>query len=336
MYRSAIALTLAAATWAAPAFANDSAAALATGGLVFVRNDDIEMRSEDLYISTAEIRVRYRFHNRSERDVSLLVAFPLPEITVDEEDAEVSVPTDDPVNFVGFKTTVNGRPVAADVEQRVFAAGVDRTEHLRTLGIPLAPHLEATRVALDRLPKARWDELIKLGLATIFEYDAGKGMERHLSPRWTLRTTFHWQQTFPAGAETVIDHRYRPSVGGAAQTALGMPGLSKEEWFAEYQRKYCIDRDFLAAVERLRRNTRSDTGLPYSEKWIDYILTTGANWSGPIKEFRLVVDKGAAGSLVSFCGEGVRKIGPTQFEMRKTDFVPRQDLSVLILEKMGQ
>jgi len=74
MHRFAIALTLAAATWASPALANDSAAALATGGLVFVRNDDIEMRSEDLYISTAEIRVRYRFHNRPARRPSSTTA----------------------------------------------------------------------------------------------------------------------------------------------------------------------------------------------------------------------------------------------------------------------
>ncbi len=46
---------------ASPALANDSSAELATGGLVFVRNDDVEMRSEDLFISTREIRVRYRF-----------------------------------------------------------------------------------------------------------------------------------------------------------------------------------------------------------------------------------------------------------------------------------
>ena len=36
--------------------ANDSTAELATGGLIFVRNDDVEMRAEDLFISTTEIR----------------------------------------------------------------------------------------------------------------------------------------------------------------------------------------------------------------------------------------------------------------------------------------
>ena len=39
-------------------------------------------------------------------------------------------------------------------------------------------------------------------------------------------------------------------------------------------------------------------------------------------------------TLVSFCGRGVRKIGPTQFEMRKTDFTPQGDFSVLILKRL--
>jgi hypothetical protein len=35
---------------------------------------------------------------------------------------------------------------------------------------------------------------------------------------------------------------------------------------------------------------------------------------------------------VSFCAEGVKKISPTQFEVRKTDFEPTQDLNVLIVD----
>jgi hypothetical protein len=321
---------------ASPALANDSSAELATGGLVFVKNDAVEMASEDLFISAAEILVRYVFRNRTDRDVTVQVAFPLPEIKVDHEDVNISVPTEDPVNFVGFATSADGRPVKAEVEQRVYARGVERSDMLKGLGIPLAPHLAATNEALDRLPKARWRELIDLGLAEISEYDVGKGMERHLAARWTLRTTFHWQQTFRAAAETVIDHRYKPSVGASVQTSLGAPGFIKEPWFATYQQKYCIDRDFLAAVERARRAARSDWGAPMAEERIDYVLTTGANWAGPIRDFRLVVDKGDPASLVSFCADGVRKIAPTRFEVRRTDFVPRRDFSVLILKRMAQ
>jgi hypothetical protein len=325
---------LVAAALAAPAGANDSTAELATGGLVLTRNDDIEMRAEDLLVSAREIRVLYRFFNKASRDVSVLVAFPMPDVGIEHQDQNVSVPTEDPVNLLGFVTRVNGRAVEAKAEQKVIAAGLDRTEMLRGLGVPLAPHLQRTNQALDRLPRQRWDELLRAGLAEIEEYDAGKGMEKHLSARWTLRTTFYWQQTFPAGAETVIEHRYKPSVGATAGTMLGSRPAAGEQWFIDYRRKYCMDQAFLRAVDRAARAAGYATGGPFTEERIDYILSTGANWAGPIRDFRLVVDKGDADSLVSFCGEGVKKIGPTRFEMRKTDFTPRGNFSVLILKKM--
>jgi hypothetical protein len=94
MLRSAIVL-LVAGVVAAPALANDTSAELATGGLIFVRNDNIEMRSEDLTISAKEVSVRYRFFNTSDKDVTVLVAFPLPEIRIEEPDQIIAVPTEE-------------------------------------------------------------------------------------------------------------------------------------------------------------------------------------------------------------------------------------------------
>jgi Domain of unknown function (DUF4424) len=334
MLKSTFVLLAAALAAASPASANDSTAELATGGLVFVRNDNVEMRSEDLVISAKEVQVRYRFFNKSDKPVTVLVAFPMPEITIDGPDENLALPTEDPVNLLAFATTVNGRLVSTKVEQRAQAAGLDRTQMLHDLGIPLAPHLKATSEALDKLPRAKWDELIRFGLAEIEQYDAGKGMQAHLAPRWTLQTTFYWEQTFAPKVETVVEHRYQPSVGTSVQTALGSPNAAQEDWYEEYEEKYCFDKEFLAAVERARREAKSQYGAPYSEQRIEYVLTTGANWAGPIKEFRLVVDKGDADSLVSFCGDDVKKISPTRLEMKMTDFTPEEDFAVLILKKL--
>jgi hypothetical protein len=333
MLKTATVLLLAACA-AVPALANDTTAELATGGLLFVQNDNVEMRSEDLAISAKQVDVRYRFYNKSASDVTVLVAFPMPEVRIEEQDQNIAVPTQDPVNILGFATTVDGKPVKTQVEQHVFAAGIDRTQLLTSLGIPLAPHLAATNEALDRLPHEKWDELVRIGLAEIEEYDIGKGMAKHLSARWGLRTTFYWEQTFAAKAETLVEHRYRPSVGGSVQTSLGSPASAKEAWYDEYKRKYCLDRDFFATIDRLRKAAKSEFGPPYSEERIDYILRTGANWSGPIGQFHLTIDKGDASSLVSFCGAGVKKTGDTKFEMSKTNFTPDGDLAVLILKKM--
>jgi hypothetical protein len=335
MRTTATALMLAACA-AMPAMANDTSAELATGGLLFVQNDKVEMRSEDLAISAKEVAVRYRFFNKATSDVTVLVAFPMPEVRIEEQDQNISLPTEDPVNLLAFTTTINGKPVKTQVEQHVFAAGIDRTQLLTGLGIPLAPHLKATNDALDRLPREKWDELVRIGLGEIEQYDIGTGMTKHLSARWSLRTTFYWEQTFPAKAETLIEHRYRPSVGGSVQTSLGSPSSLKEPWYDEYKRKYCLDSDFYASIDRLRKAAKSEFGPPYSEQRIDYILRTGANWSGPIGQFHLTIDKGDSSSLVSFCGQGIKKTGDTKFEMSKTDFSPDGDLAVLILKKTGK
>jgi len=306
----------------APVRANDTSAALATGGLVFVHNSEVEMRAEDLFISAAEIRVRYRFFNSAPRDVTTLVAFPMPEIIIDNPDANISIPTDDPENILGFSTLVDGQSVATRVEQRVLGNGIDRTEFLRGLGIPLAPHLRTTTEALDRLPEPARQQLLQLGLVEVEEYDSGEGMKKHLEPRWALQTTHYWEQTFPARRDLVIEHRYKPSVGISPWT---------ESEKAEDITRYCIERNLLRAMERAQRATQKDS-VPFWAQRIEYILKTGANWSGPIGDFGLVVDKGDPRNLVSFCGDGVKKIGATQFEMRKSNFRPDRNLYVLILE----
>lgn len=317
------------------AAANDSSAELATGGLVLTKNDAVQMKSEDLFISAREIKVRYRFRNTSSADVTTLVAFPMPDVTIAYPDEVISLPTEDPKNLLGFKTLVDGKPVATELEQKVLKDGVDRTDVLLKLKVPLAPHLYSTSQALDRLPKSAWQQLLDLKLAEIEEYSIGQGMEQHLSPRWTLKTTYSWKQTFPAGREIVIEHSYKPSVGATVQTGLGEPEAMAEDWFRDYGAKYCMDTDFLSAVARAKKKAGTEYGSPFSEERISYVLTTGANWAGPIGSFRLVVDKGAAGNLVSFCGEGVKKISPTKFEMVKTDFVPKHDLHVLILKRLA-
>jgi hypothetical protein len=295
-----------------PVLANDSSAEVATGGLLFTKSESVKMLSEDLFISTRDIRVRYRFVNKSDRDVVTTVAFPMPDIVPynAEEDNNFVLPeTNDPQNILGFTTTVNGRSVTARVEQKAIVAGVDRTDVLRRLGVSPSLVVRDDDRILNR-PRSNWDEIIRLGLA---KYDDDN---HYLIPLWTLKTTYYWQQVFPAHQELVIDHRYLPSVGEVVPVDVEHLG------FALRQVKYCVDKAFLDA-------------LPKSRLWethtLEYILVTGANWSGPIKDFRLVVDKGSPDNLVSFCANGIRKIGPTQFEVRARDFVPTSNLSILIL-----
>jgi hypothetical protein len=289
--------------------ANDSEAGLAAGGLVLAKNNAIELRSEELFISPEKIIVDYIFFNRTKRDVEITVAFPLPDLALDDEE----FPTGDLVDVSGFTSEVNGTAVKTHVEHRVFKAGKEYTDTLRRLGVPLG--FQTSNEDLQKLPSSTRAKLLQLGL-----------LNKEGEPRWTLKTKFYWTQKFPAGVPLRIVHRYKPSVGGSAVSFLTSEVGSNNAFIASQLRKYCVE-------PSLAQTIRREHGVSHSERYIDYILVTGANWSGPIGKFRLVVDKEDPANYISFCGTGVKKIGPTQFEMIKTNFVPKTNLSILILSK---
>jgi hypothetical protein len=310
--------------------ANDSTAELAAGGLVLKTSADIEMKSEDLYISRDEVRVAYRFVNKSDQDVTTLVAFPMPDLDINGYDDMISIPTEDPQNILGFTITVDGVVVAPKVEQRAISQGLDRSAYLTAMGLPLAAQTKAANNAIDALPQAQKDELVQQGLAVIDEYDQGQGMEKHWRATWTVKTTFYWTQTFPAGKEIAVLHRYRPSVGGSAGSMVASSYSRGTPELADYQRRYCMDQSFLAAADKVAKAAGTE-GSPFTEARIGYVLKTGGNWSGPIGDFHLTLDKGAADNLISLCFDGLSKTGPSRFEARKTEFWPERDLDMLIL-----
>jgi Domain of unknown function (DUF4424) len=314
---------LAAAALATPLLANDSVAEHAAGGLVLSRSADIDMESEDLFVSASEVRVAYVFRNRTAKPVAATIAFPLPDQDLAEDrEGDVAYPS-------GFSTRVDGRPVAMRVERKAVLKGADRTAELRRLGLPITG--EGAGDALGRLPKTEQARLLAAGLADVDEYDAGRGWERHLVPMWTVKETWYWEQVFPAGRALAVEHRYKPGAGESVGTPLTVAGFRASPEGRSTIARYCLDDAFLAGVDRLARRAGGD-GATLPETRIGYVLTTGANWRAPIGRFRLVVDKGAADNLVSFCADGVRKISPTRFETVRTDWRPARDLAVLIVK----
>ncbi len=314
----------AALAFGGPALADDSTAGLANGGLVFTKSTTIEMRWEKLALSDKAVRVQYAFVNTSPKAVSVTMAFPFPDVTVDGPDDSQSIPKD-ANNFLGFKTTVDGKAVQAQLLQKVVKNGVDRTALLKSLGVPLAPFLGSTIAALGRLPKAQQEQLVKLGLAMPFEYDVGKGPINELLATWTVETRYYWTQTFPAGQVVTIEHDYTPSVGSSAVSAWGSSDMATS---AAARTQYCIDNTFVAAA---RKGVGAADAHLYGEERIAYVLVTGANWKGPIGDFQMTIDKGAAANLVSFCGTGVTKAGPTSFQVRYKNFTPKANVNVLLL-----
>jgi hypothetical protein len=311
---------------AGAASANDSTAMTSAGGLVLTRTDAIDMVSEDLFVSYEQVRVHYVFRNRTPNDVTTTVAFPMPDRDLSQlGHADVGYPSD-------FHTTVAGRPVTAALERHAVARGRDQTALLTSLHIPLVPDADGIahiQAALAALPAARQAELRRLGLMGNDEFST-----ETIVPTWTVRDIWHWQQRFPAGRDLIVDHNYRPGAGSSPGLQMATPSYRRTAEGREEVATYCPDPGFLATIDRWNRQESMSNEI--DNETISYVLTTGGNWRSPIGSFRLVVDKGDARNIVSFCGEGVRRISPTQFEMRRTNWRPTRNLEVLIVSPPQQ
>jgi hypothetical protein len=318
------------------AFANDTMAEVAAGGISYVKSPDVEMSEERLTISMDKVTVDYVFTNKSAKDVETLIAFPLPDIEPNF-DGDIAIRDTESDNFLGFTASQDGKPIDVKLQQRAFALNIDVTDDLVSAGIPLANYAQKTRDALEKTDSAKLQQMVSRGIVSLEEWDSGEGMKKHAVPLWTLKSTYYWTTKYPANSKVKVTHEYTTGTGGTVGlTFLDENGKAGGEQLASYRKKYCVDDDFVTTVEKKITGRNPDDGPAFVENWISYILTTGANWSGPIGKFTLVVDKGAPANLVSFCGEGVKKTGPTTFEMTKTDFVPEEDLHILVLRAQTQ
>lgn len=325
--------SIAAIVLPASGLANDSEAEFAVGGLKLKANQDISLDAEDLYISADLVRVKYKFTNHSSKEQKILVSFPLPAIPyeIDKEYWEDANYPD--YNDLQFKTIFNGAPL--NLSQEIIAKfnGKDVTQRIKSIGLPI-DWVGELELITEKLSKTDPAIVKKLIADKMVKYD--KNAYYKYIPLWSAQTNIIREQVFPANKSVEVIHTYKPLAGGSVGGGLDKEyRQAKDSYFKEYtQKKYCIDKQFLDAFDKkkeLGNSKDEETGTFYSETWLGYVLSSGANWKGPIKDFRLVVDKGAPDKLISFCMSGVKKISPTQFEVRKKNFEPKNDIDILIV-----
>jgi hypothetical protein len=135
----------------------------------------------------------------------------------------------------------------------------------------------------------------------------GKGDNRE------LLITHYWEQIFPKDRPVAIEHEYRPAAGGSF---LG-PGID----FKQESKEYCLGEKLLRNLARSERVYRE----------IHYILTTGANWKGPIGHFKLTLLKTSPRDVISTCISDTRRVSDTAFEVVRENFTPTEDLKILFV-----
>jgi hypothetical protein len=277
---------------------------LAAGGLVLTRTEAIRMESEELSVAPGEITVRYRFRNTGAADIRTIVAFPLPEIDLSQmAETPITAPGTDPDDFVDFRVAVDGRPVPARLEMASAMEGGDGPAGRH--GLPVSRfHPDPIRACWRRPPPAQ------LGRPRHRQGSAGS-----VYPCGRCAIT---GSSVPAGAALAVEHRYRPVVGHGW---FGQYLLADSDEGRTWRADHCVDD---AALARLRAKMALTTAMdPYRPmRTIAYVLTTAANWQGPIGRFRLTVAADKADAVVVGC----------MLDVDATDFRPDRELSVAIVE----
>lgn len=300
--------------------ANDSTGYVGTGGVEYIKNKNISMHSEDLYLSKNEVRVNYEFKNLSHQDITETILFPMPAVPSSRE----SDYADTTATYDNFKIWVNGQSITPDWHVRTFMSPIIFDEGYKTYAdtsIDTTAISKACGIS-DADMMAPWTSQVDVEAINqkLLACD-NKALEGFIYDKtepylfWDSQVIYSWKQTFKAKATTKIKHTYAPLVGGSVHLDS-----------SQYD-DFCVD-------NAIKRSLMKYEIHPY--RALSYVLTTGANWAKPIGNFKLTVERDP-NELVSFCWKGkgkIKKIAPTTFEIKETNFVPTHDFDVAFISRI--
>jgi Domain of unknown function (DUF4424) len=252
------------------ATANDSAVELAVGGMTFTRSQDVSVEEEALTITPETVTVLYRFLIQTKAPVTLTVGFPLPELS--EQDVLYAIPSSDPVNFVDFKTKVDGKAIRFDVVQKARLGAKDVTAAIRGAGLPILLFGGDVQARIAALTPELRDRLINEGL--LVPTGSNEKGEQIFGPAWSVMTYFTRKQVFPAGQTVTVEHHYKTSLGASQDTIL-RKALRNSDGMAEmldrYRKDYCLPQDFLGGLDKLAGGDPANSA-GMQERRIEYVL----------------------------------------------------------------
>ena len=296
-------------------YANDSTGYVSTGGIKYIKNKNIAMESEDLYISEKKIDVAYQFRNLTNRDITETILFPLPAFGGNEHDGEFA---DVEALFNSFRVKVNGYAIRPTRHVNIVFPQNEAGNKFTDITSILAKCGVSEKLLLDSWTQKIESTVVNEKIAACSNQTLQKLLNSYgnWENNWLVKVTYSWQQTFKAHSVTRVEHHYQPLVGGGFDV---MQGLSR----------FCTDKNFNQKLSSLRKKN----GNPplFLTRELSYVLTTGANWAKPIGKFTLTIER-KPNELVSLCWDkSLKKISATQFRAVKTNFIPKKDIDVVFI-----
>lgn len=297
------------------AYANDGIAHVGTGGIELLKTDDIQMVSEVLEISTTQIKVSYRFLNTSKSDIKTTVAFPMPAFSNAAERSE------NDHQMTDFKLFVNGVQMPANMHRVFRIKGVDVTDQLRKIGLSEQQIFDSKFYCFSE-PTS----LIVHCRLTPEQSAAIKKLGNEEDGDSEIQETAYWEMVFPAGKEIEVAHEYRPFTGLVYQPSSVIDRSQVNGLFKNGAA--CMDDKALQGITKMYQKGEAMPNLWIGD--VEYILGTGRNWKGPIKDFKLILKKDMPEQRVSLCFPGKpMKTSPVTIEFTQKNFVPQDKLYVI-------
>jgi hypothetical protein len=335
--------------------AAESTEPLALGGLVVTpaAGASLQFDSAEILIDPSNVSAKYRITNPGPDPVAATLAFQVPELDFSDPDTSYAIPASDPRNFAGLSVRIDGKPAAFAFVQSAVLDGKDISGVLRASKLALVP-IGTFQNDITAMPPEQRQKLQDMRL--IVENGTDPQGNPIFSPSWSVRTQATRKVTLAPNQTLAVDLRYRTSVGYSLDTSLRLPLRNDKALSGLVQMlrsDYCVDDGFYTGLDKIAAMPRAQGAQPSQssqptqqvqppqepaeaneaklrERKIVFALQTKVP-QGPYKDFRLVVNKGRPDRVVSFCLDNLKRISPTAFEMRATDFQPAGDLKVLLI-----
>ena len=337
--------------------ASESSTPLALGGLVVsgAAGVAIQFDSADIQIDPANVSAKYRFTNTGLTPAPVTLSFPVPDLDFSDPDSSYAIPGSDPLNFVGLSVRIDGKANTFAFTQSAVLDGRDITGLLRGAKLALVP-VGTFQNGIAALSPEQRQKLVDARI--IVENGADQQGNAIYSPNWVVRTNATRRVSLNPGQAMAVDLKYRTSVGYSLDTPLRLPLRTDRNLAALVQlhrTDYCIDDGFYTGLDKIVAQPAApppvqpaplfpgaqpvpapapqavEGNLSRLRERSFIFAMQGRVAQGPYKDFRLVVDKGRANRVVSFCLNNLKRISPTAFEMRAVDFQPAGDLKVLLI-----
>ncbi|MDH4120986.1 MAG: DUF4424 domain-containing protein [Deltaproteobacteria bacterium] len=292
--------------------ANDTSVSRPGKQLQFLQENDVSIEKEVLEIWGYKVDVKYVMVNHSTKAKTLDIAFPLPSIQLDrilfdeffdmpmeyaEMEMKLTVDTRDVPGVWEDMYTYKNKPLPL----RINFSGVSY-ENCSAMDEKCAPVCNAILQATGEKDCSQ----------------AAGGIE--------LTRMFRWKYEFPPRKPIEVHHAYVVSHGWnwlqKTETAsISLLSQKNIMGVTSPEDAFCMNN--AGALPET-----PGTQDAYAFGWVEYVLSTGANWKGPIKEFTLIAHPRIESDIVSSCFPGLKKVAPGTYMAEVVNFSPSGDLAV--------